>query len=306
MSSLINTKIEDTYTGLLKTSDNSPIDATLKTIQDGNGGNLPIQVSTTGVNFTGTVTGLPASTPGGLVAGTGTDSIASNLTATPAVASNADTIAIGKGTTASNFFANAYGASATASGSFSQAFGTYCEASNGYAVAVGTGCTASGNISVAVGKQCTASGANSISYGIEASATPQNSIAIGNLASVPASQDGGIAIGGNCNVKFDGITIGNNINNYSPQNGIAIGKSSSTGSASHSIAIGANTSSTAQGSVALGYNLTASTADTVTIKKLQMLDYATLNFADDTAAATGGIPLGGVYHTSGALKIRIA
>jgi len=28
-------------------------------------------------------------------------------------------------------------------------------------------------------------------------------------------------------------------------------------------------------------------------------------YADDAAAATGGIPLGGVYHTSGALKIRI-
>ena len=31
-----------------------------------------------------------------------------------------------------------------------------------------------------------------------------------------------------------------------------------------------------------------------------------MNYADDTAAAAGGIPLGGVYHTSGALKIRIA
>ena len=71
MSSLINTKIEDTYTGLLKTSDNLPVDATLKTIQDGNGGNLPIQVSTTGVNFTGTVTGLPANGVSSITAGTG-------------------------------------------------------------------------------------------------------------------------------------------------------------------------------------------------------------------------------------------
>lgn len=71
MSSLINTKIEDTYTGLLKTSDNLPVDATLKTIQDGNGGNLPIQVSTTGVNFTGTVTGLPANGVASITAGTG-------------------------------------------------------------------------------------------------------------------------------------------------------------------------------------------------------------------------------------------
>lgn len=29
------------------------------------------------------------------------------------------------------------------------------------------------------------------------------------------------------------------------------------------------------------------------------------NFADDTAAASGGIPVGGLYHTSGTLKIRI-
>ena len=36
-----------------------------------------------------------------------------------------------------------------------------------------------------------------------------------------------------------------------------------------------------------------------------MLDYASLDFASDAAAATGGIPLGGVYHTAGALKIRI-
>ena len=81
MSSLINTKIQDTYTGLIKTADNTPITATLKNLEDGNGGVLPIQVSTTGVNFTGNVTGITA---GGLAEGTGTDSIASVLTATPA------------------------------------------------------------------------------------------------------------------------------------------------------------------------------------------------------------------------------
>ncbi len=34
--------------------------------------------------------------------------------------------------------------------------------------------------------------------------------------------------------------------------------------------------------------------------------YSVLNFPDDPSAATGGIPLGGVYHNSGALRIRIA
>jgi hypothetical protein len=29
------------------------------------------------------------------------------------------------------------------------------------------------------------------------------------------------------------------------------------------------------------------------------------NFADDTAAAAGGIPIGGMYHNAGAIRIRI-
>jgi hypothetical protein len=29
------------------------------------------------------------------------------------------------------------------------------------------------------------------------------------------------------------------------------------------------------------------------------------NFADDAAAASGGVPLGGLYHTSGTIKIRL-
>jgi hypothetical protein len=33
---------------------------------------------------------------------------------------------------------------------------------------------------------------------------------------------------------------------------------------------------------------------------------SSFNFANDAAAATGGIPLGGLYHTSGTIKIRLA
>jgi hypothetical protein len=32
---------------------------------------------------------------------------------------------------------------------------------------------------------------------------------------------------------------------------------------------------------------------------------SSFNYADDAAAATGNVPLGGVYHTSGSLKIRL-
>jgi len=59
MSSLENLQINDTFPGLIKTNNEAAVDGTLRTLQDGAGNNLPMQVSTTGVNFTGTVTGIP-------------------------------------------------------------------------------------------------------------------------------------------------------------------------------------------------------------------------------------------------------
>lgn len=57
MGDLTGKRIDLTYDGLIKTNDEQPIDGTLKALQDGVGNNLPVQVSTTGVNFTGNVTG---------------------------------------------------------------------------------------------------------------------------------------------------------------------------------------------------------------------------------------------------------
>lgn len=58
MGDLTNKQISQTFDGLIKTSNEEPIDGTLRTLQDGVGNDLPIQVSTTDVNFTGTVTGI--------------------------------------------------------------------------------------------------------------------------------------------------------------------------------------------------------------------------------------------------------
>ena len=51
-------------------------------------------------------------------------------------------------------------------------------------------------------------------------------------------------------------------------------------------------------------NLTV--ASTTGVSQFVIANYGNLDFADDSAAATGGVPLGGVYHNSGALRIRIA
>jgi hypothetical protein len=41
------------------------------------------------------------------------------------------------------------------------------------------------------------------------------------------------------------------------------------------------------------------------VENLVVFNYAALDFADDTAAAAGGVVLGQVYHNLGALRIRI-
>jgi hypothetical protein len=57
MASLQNQQIDQTYAGLIKTNDEAAVGATLKALEDGAGNTLPVQVSTSTVNFTGTVTG---------------------------------------------------------------------------------------------------------------------------------------------------------------------------------------------------------------------------------------------------------
>lgn len=51
---------------------------------------------------------------------------------------------------------------------------------------------------------------------------------------------------------------------------------------------------------------TADTENVVVVPQLVMTEYSSLNFADDTAAAAGGVVLGGLYHNAGALRVRIA
>lgn len=59
--------------------------------------------------------------------------------------------------------------------------------------------------------------------------------------------------------------------------------------------------------VVLGVNgYTADTSNVVVVPSMIINDYSSYNFADDTAAAAGGVVLGQVYHNSGALRVRIS
>jgi hypothetical protein len=59
-----------TYDALIKVGDNGPIDATLKVLSDGLGTNLPMEASTTGINFTGNLTQSGTALQPVLVSGT--------------------------------------------------------------------------------------------------------------------------------------------------------------------------------------------------------------------------------------------
>lgn len=48
-------------------------------------------------------------------------------------------------------------------------------------------------------------------------------------------------------------------------------------------------------------NITTLISTAITAAAVKVAD----NYADDAAAAAGGIPVGGLYHTAGAVKIRL-
>lgn len=230
MSSLINTKIEDTYEGLIKTADNLPIDANLKNLEDGNGGVLPIQVSTTGVNFTGTVTGIPSEA--GLINGVGANSLISSpdLTTTPASAPLGGQIAIGNGATTGNLVANA--------------------------VAIGNNAVGGGGTAVGNGAQAFNAG-RSAAYGANARSLGNESLAVGGDAFVPSSSTRGVAIGDNAQVTANTI-----------------------------------------GAVALGAQVTADKANTVSIKALDLQTAST--------PSAGGIIMTDAGSTERRLNITAA
>ena len=172
MATLSGQSIDTTYPGLIKTTDNAAITGTLKALEDGSGNTLPIEVSSTTVNFTGTVTGIPAA---GLVAGSGANSMESSgdLTDLDADASGTAAIALGRNSLASN--EGAIG------------LGNYGRASNAKAIAIGQETTATGNSSIAMGWNSTASATGAVALGSGVTASTDNTVSVKALQTQTAS-----------------------------------------------------------------------------------------------------------------------
>ncbi|MFT4643713.1 MAG: hypothetical protein ACI8ZX_000106 [Planctomycetota bacterium] len=242
----------------------------------------------------------------------GTNSISAGSSTT---AGGNQSFAVGFSTTANGNVATAMGNSTVASGVSSTAMGLYSVASGVASTATGYDTEASGANSTAMGKETTASGLNSFATGGSTTASGDYSTASGRSTlssgshsfaagfSTIASGESSTAMGVNSTASGDkSVSIGDNTiaNSFSE---IAIGRNpvAKTGNATiwvatdrlFSIGNGASASSQSMALEILKNGITVLPA------------VVSLNFADDTAAATGGVPVGGLYHTSGAIKIRL-
>jgi len=313
---------------------------TIELIEPTGGTNL-IQISPTETYFEGTVNfanatvnGLPSAA--GLVSGGQTDSMvsSSSLTTNAATTLQPGGIALGENAQAGGQGSVVIGRNATSpnqgwssrlvvigdGASVTQEQATVVgglATAGAFAVALGTSASATGYWSTALGYQSSASGGHSVAVGRDAKVEgATRGIAIGQASRSRAENC--ITIGYNSLVddaiRVDTTCIGANTKaaQYSTALGayayavgdyaISIGDANTY--ATGAIAIGDQAQSFNNGAVALGRNITAvAWNDSTTVNQLAFANVANLNFADQAAAVTGGVPTGGLYHTDGTVKI---
>lgn len=118
MAQLTGNAINTSYQGLLKTSNNGAVGATVQAVTDGLGNAINLEIGTNNINFpagsvdfTGaTVTGLPGGAPGLISGGTGTGSMknAADLVITAPITLGVNDIAIGEGSSLTSSTTNVY------------------------------------------------------------------------------------------------------------------------------------------------------------------------------------------------------
>ena len=255
MASLTNTKIKDTYPGLIKIEDNGAVQPTaLKTLTDGTGGTLPIQVSqvetkfTSGslVDFTGaTVTGDNDTT---YVLNSTQDGSNADIKLTDPLGNDSKvTLVAGTNITLTNL-GNDLTISAAGGGGGSAGLES------------GTGTDSMQSASSLTTVAANASAADTIALGDGAIASSANNIAIGNTANGggdDAFARGNIAIGFNTDATNEkDVAIGNEAQATGSRS-VAIGDGANA-SGSRSVVVGASSTATAFSSAVFGAFSTAS------------------------------------------------
>jgi hypothetical protein len=187
-------------------------------------------------------------------------------------------------------FAMVFGLGSSVSAFGGVCFGGYSSVGGERAFRWGNNGSSNGTESFSWGEQVNVNGARSFGFGGYMTITPENSYSFGVGNSITTS------------TAYQGIFGSeNNLISSTGGNNFIFGSKAST------------ISGTSQFVSLIGLSgFTSPTEDNTTyvdnfqvINKVVLRDYTNLDYADDAAAAAGGIVLGGVYHTSGALKIRV-
>ncbi len=282
-TTLTGTQINNTYDGLIKTTDNTAITATTKLISDGLGNDTCIKVGTAGTDFLGavdfssaTVSGLPDNnTTYDLASAQAADNVNVNLTGSDATTDTV-TLAAGTNITLTDNGSNQITIDAAGGGAAGLESGSGAGSMQSAASLTTTPANASGCNSIVLGDAAadTSSGTSvygSIVIGYDASSNNQQSLVLGQEAC--SLIQGGVAIG--LQAKACGNSFAHAIGRGSIGSGymsIALGpgaQSQAGGFGCGSVALGNNSISTAICSVALGAGVTASRVSTATAYQLE-------------------------------------
>jgi len=261
------------------TVSNTFTDSPLELIDEGNGDGI-VLAGRTASNY-------------GNVGNKAVDISHSNQSSTTYGATAEYSFASGSSATASGLYSVSF--SGTATGVNSLALGRQSSATSANAVALGSLSSATGISDLAIGAGATASGSGAIAVG-SADSTATYTIAIGQTSA--ASSNFAVAIGHQADATATyAMGLGYNASATGIQSA-AIGKDSS---ATHTAAtaLGSGAATTADYQIALG---SASASVAVLIASLPN----TPSYADDTAAAAGGVQIGELYRDGSVVKVRVS
>ena len=253
------------------------------------------------------------------IEGSGTDAVAhSSRSATDA---SGDYSFVGPGTSsASGIYNFTTGYNNTTSGNYSIALGDRSNSNSWASIAMGRQANATGvYATVAGGRSQNASGYGFCGGGDGGNAGSTSAVSLGSLGggNVNQAYSTGINMGfTTLNTQYSLATQVGSVSSSQKcfiQNGsrltIINGRQSTIEGTknfmtnSDSSTIGSSYS----GVTMLGVdNYTAQVSDVVIVPGIEWANYSSFNYADDTAAAAGGVVLGQVYHNAGALRVRIS
>jgi len=277
------------------------------------GANFP-GAPATSVDFSNaTVTGLPTGSAGLVTNGANGMKSDSSLTTNPALSTGTNSIVLGDNARdEGNDDAIAIGLNARVREPGAICIGKNAEAFQ-ESIAIGNGAAAIyPGISIGEGAKNFGNG-NSVVIGTDTDTNyASNVINIGGNTELGSDNDDNIVLGSSVTVSTGNaernIHIGNDIASTTAgtDDNVIIGHGATTNTGSGVTIVGSGASATANGAVALGKDVVAAVADCTTVNMLQVANYANLNFADDTAAAAGGVALGQLYHNAGVVRVRIS